>query len=276
MIKSKDEVLTKFKEYVTLVENQTGHEVKPFVTVVNNKTGLKVKILRSDNGGEYTSKAFASFCAAKGIIYQFTNSCSPEQNRTGAERLNRTIIESARSMLLHASLPQQFWAEAVNTAVYLHNRSPTVALKDKTPYECWYGSKPNVSNLRVFGCLSFVHNLDGKRQKFDPKASKAIFVGYPQDTKGYKLYDLSSKRFVRSRNIIFYENNFHSFEQGNLRCDKNVVFHDFDENDEPIDTALEPVALENIPEPAENFQPVGATYEETFMRQVQNLGTERQ
>ena len=61
-----------------------------------------------------------------------------------------------------------------------------------------------------------------------------------------------------------------------MRCDKNAVFHDFDENDEPIDTAVEPVALENIPEPAENFQPVGATYEETFMRQVQNLGTERQ
>ena len=179
-------------------------------------------------------------------------------------------------MLLHASLPQQFWAEAVNTAVYLHNRSLTVALKDKIPYECWYGSKPNVSNLRVFGCLSFVHTPDGKRQKFDPKASKAIFVGYPQDTKGYKLYDLSSKHFVRSRNSTFYENNFHSFEQGNLRCDKSAVLHDFNENDEPIDTAAEPVALENIPEPAENFQPVGATYEETFMRQVQNLGTERQ
>ena len=275
LIKSKDEVLTKFKEYVTLVENQTGHKVKTFVTVVNNKTGLKVKILRSDNGGEYTSKAFASFCAAKGIIDQFINPYSPEQNGI-AERLNRTIVKSARSMLLHASLPQQFWAEAVNTAVYLHNRSPTVALKDKTPYECWYSSKPNVSNLRVFGCLSFVHTPDGKRQKFDPKASKAIFVGYPQDTKGYKLYDLSSKRFVRSQNVIFYENNFHSFEQGNLRCDKNAVFHDFDENDEPIDTAVEPVALENIPEPAEKFQPVGATYEETFMRQVQNLGTERQ
>ena len=132
MIKSKDEVLTKFEEYVTLVENQTGHKVKTFVTVVNNKTGLKVKILIRDNGGEYTSKAFASFCAAKGIIHQFTNPYSPEQNGI-AERLNHTIVQSARSMLLHASLPQQFWAEAVNTAVYLHNQSPTVALTLNRP-----------------------------------------------------------------------------------------------------------------------------------------------
>ena len=60
-------------------------------------------------------------------------------------------------MINHAKVPLKFWAEAVNTAVYLHNRSPTSALKDKTPFECWFGEKPDVSNLRVFGCMCFVH-----------------------------------------------------------------------------------------------------------------------
>ena len=112
-------------------------------------------------------------------------------------------------MIHHAKLPLQFWAEVVNTAVYLHNRSPTVALKDKTPFECWFGRKPDISNLRVFGCVCYMHVPDGQRRKLDPKSSKGIFIGYPEGTKGSKLYDLRKKKFVRSRNILFYEDKFY-------------------------------------------------------------------
>ena len=95
-------------------------------------------------------------------------------------------------MIYHAKVPLKSWAEAVNTAVYLRNRSPTGVLKDKTPFECWFGEKPDVSNLRVLGSICFVHTPDNLREKLDPKSTKAIFVGYPLGTKGYKLYDLSS------------------------------------------------------------------------------------
>ena len=124
LLRSKDEVLTKFREFVNLVENQTGHKVKTL--------NLRIKTLRTDNGGEYISKALAAFYAERGIAHEFTNPHCPEQNGV-AERMNRTIVESARSMLYHAKLPQHFWAEAVSTAVYLHNRSPTTALSDKPP-----------------------------------------------------------------------------------------------------------------------------------------------
>ena len=130
-LKSKSEVLSKFEEYVNMVENATGQ---------------KVQNLRTDNGGEYVSKNFRKFCASKGIFHQFTNPYAPEQNGI-SERLNRTLVESAKSMLFYAKMPLNFWAEAVNTAAYLHNISPTSSLKDNTPYECWFGRKPNVSNL---------------------------------------------------------------------------------------------------------------------------------
>ena len=125
-------------------------------------------------------------------------------------------------MIYHAKVPLKFWAEAVNTAVYLLNRSPTSALKDKTPFECWFGEKPDVSNLRVFGCICFVHMPDNLRKKLDPKSNKTIYVGYPLGTKGYKLYDLSSKPFIRSRNVLFYEQEFHDFEFN----DEKVVFRE--------------------------------------------------
>ena len=78
--------------------------------------------------------AFAKFCVEKGILHKFTNPYSPEQ-KGFAERLNCTIVEAARSMLYKANLPLQFWAEACSVAVYLCNRSPTVALKDQNPFE---------------------------------------------------------------------------------------------------------------------------------------------
>ena len=71
------------------------------------------------NGGEYRSNSFSKLCTEKGIVQQFTCPYTPEQNGV-AERLNRTILESARSMIYHANLPLVFWAEACNTAVYLH------------------------------------------------------------------------------------------------------------------------------------------------------------
>ena len=105
-------------------------------------------MLRTDNGGEYVSNEFSKYCASKGIIHQHTNPYNPDQNGV-SERLNRTLVESAKSMMFHANVPINFWAEAVNTAVHLQNRNPTESLNMKTPYEYWFGKKPELSNLKV-------------------------------------------------------------------------------------------------------------------------------
>ena len=153
MMKTKDEVFDKFKEFVTLAENLTGEKVKC----------LSLKKLRSDNGGEYTSKKFDDYCKDNGIKREFTIPYSPQQNGV-AERMNRTILEAVRSMLYHANLPHMFWAEAVATAVYLKNRSPTSHLKEMTPLERWSNKKPNVDNLKVFGCKALVHVPEEKKE----------------------------------------------------------------------------------------------------------------
>ena len=146
-MRKKSEVLTKFKEYVNQVENKTGSKIKK-LNIWNT-----VKSLRSDNGGEYSSAAFQSFCVEKGISRQFTNPYTPEQNGV-SERLNRTIIEAVRSMLIHSNLPLSFWAEAVRCAVYTNNRSPTSALQDATPFECWFGVNDNVTSDLILSQLT--------------------------------------------------------------------------------------------------------------------------
>ena len=178
-----------------------------------------------------------------------------------------------------------FWAEAINTAMYLHNRSPTVALKDKTPFEYWFERKPDISNLRVFGCICYIHVPDGQRQKLDPKSSKGIFVGYPEGTKGYKLYDLRKDTFVLSRNGYVYEDKFY---HPDLEAKSNDVTKSvFPEEDVDIESIIEhPIDIENLPETHEDdIEPVGeengdypvkATYEETFMQQVKSIGAKRE
>lgn len=96
---------------------------------------------------------------------------TPQQNGV-AGRLNRTLVESARTMLIQAKLPQKFWVEALNTTVYLQNRSPTRAVDSATPSEAWTGVKPDVKHLRSFGCTAYAHIPKDERKKFRHKYQK--------------------------------------------------------------------------------------------------------
>eukprot|EP00253_Pinus_taeda_P031268 PITA_31268 len=145
--------------------------------LVENQTEKKIKVLRTDNGGEFCSKEFEKFYKKCGIARQNTTPYTPQQNGV-AERMNKTLMERARSMLSGARLGQEFWAEAVDTACYLVNKSPSSALEDKTPQEVWTGKKPSLSHLRVFGCDAYVHVPKEKRTKLDSKSEKCLFIGY--------------------------------------------------------------------------------------------------
>ena len=277
-MKHKSEVLIKFREYMNMMENKTGQKIQ------------RVNTIRSDNGGEYSSNEFKDYCNEVGIAHQFTNPYTPEQNGV-SERYNRTIMEAARSMLLHSHLPLSFWAEAVSTANYLRNRSPTSSLSGKTPYECWNGMKPDLSNLRVFGCISYMHIPKELRKKLDPKSEKCIFAGYPDGTKGYKLYNLKTQRFTRSRSILFCEDEFNDWDE---KVSKKQYQHFFrgtndedDDNEEPeeseninvienpADILLQPPAIENEEQPEEELDSVGETYEEKYLDEIRNLGAKR-
>jgi len=117
VLKSKKEVLARFKGWKTLVERQSEHVVK---------------VLRTDNGGEYVSKVFDDFLSKHDIARQNSSPYTPQQNGV-AERANRTIVEMARSMIHAQRLGHEFWAEAVCNAVYVRNRCPTKAVEGKTP-----------------------------------------------------------------------------------------------------------------------------------------------
>lgn len=160
-----------------------------FKKLVENESGCNIQVLRSDNGREYTSGEFNSFCEEAGIKHQLTAPYTPQQNGV-SERRNRYIMEMTRCMLHEKNLPKKFWAEAANTSVFLQNRLPTTAVKNQTPFEAWYGYKPSLNFLKVFGCLCFTYVPQVKRDKLDKKAVQGIFIGYSTISKAYKVFQL--------------------------------------------------------------------------------------
>ena len=177
---------------------------KAFKARLELESGKKIKCLRTDNGGEYTSREFAEFCKIAGIRRHFTTAYTPQQNGV-AERMNRTLLERTRAMLGTAGLEKSFWAEAVNTACYVINMSPSTAIGLKTPIEMWNGKKADYSNLHIFGSPVYVMYNAQETTKLDPKSRKCMFLGYADGVKGYRLWDPTSRKVIISRDVIFAE-----------------------------------------------------------------------
>jgi len=128
---------------------------------------------------------------------------TPQQNGV-SDRMIRSITEKALALVIGGKIQKTFWGEAVLTATYLINRSPTSALHEcrKTPFEMWHSKKPCLKYLRVFGSTVYVLNKTRKR-KFDDKSWKGILVGY--EPNGYKVWDVENNKFVIARDVVLDE-----------------------------------------------------------------------
>jgi len=139
-----------------------------------------------------------------GIQRQFTCRYTPQQNGV-AKRKNRHIVKVVYALMADNNMPHHYWAKAVTTAVYIMNRTPTTIVHGMTPKEKYSGRKPNLSHLKVFGCIAYVHVPDELRTKLDPKAEKCVFIGYSLEQKGYKCYNPVTRKMKVSRDVVFDE-----------------------------------------------------------------------
>lgn len=101
-------------------------------------------------------------------------------------------------MLYEAGLPPTFLGEAADAYVTVQNKCPTNALSEKTPYELWHKRKPDISNLRIWGCSAYVHVQKDKRTGINSHMERCIFIGYPDGFKAWKFYNPATKRIVIS------------------------------------------------------------------------------
>jgi hypothetical protein len=192
LMKGKHEAFHHFKDYVVWAQRQL------------HSAGHKLATVRSDNGGEFLSGKFARYLSSVGIHHELTTPYTPQQNGV-VERANRTVVDSARTMLLAARLPKPYWAAAVRTAVYLRNRLPTSALPGRTPHEAFFGGKPAADHFRRFGCLAYVRSTAVARDKLDERAVRCLFIGYSTTSKAWRFYDPVARKTITSRDVSWRE-----------------------------------------------------------------------
>jgi len=162
---------------------------------------------RCDNGkGEYDNSLFRGILRVSGILFEPSPPYTQHKNGV-SERMIRTVVTKARALILDSCLSDEFWAEAVNTAVYLHARSPSRAVGGVTPFEKLFGEKPELGHLRRFGCAAYKLIPEAQRKgKFVERAKKCVFLGYVHETvKIWRLWDPQSKRVIQASDVRFVE-----------------------------------------------------------------------
>uniref|UniRef100_A0ACD5U6F7 Uncharacterized protein n=1 Tax=Avena sativa TaxID=4498 RepID=A0ACD5U6F7_AVESA len=186
------------------IKDQASSAIKTFQSVAELDSGQKRKVLHTDRGGEFTSKALGEFFAEQGVHRQLTAPYSPQQNRV-VERRNQTVVGMARCLLKAKGVPPKFWGEAVTTAVYLLNRGMTKSLPGKTPYEACHGRRPNAAHLRTFGCVAHVKDTRPHLKKLQDRSTPMVLFGYKPGTAAYRVYDPVADRVQVSRDVVFDE-----------------------------------------------------------------------
>lgn len=169
-IKSKSQVTDKFMHYIN---------------VMSNLTDSSIKAIRCDRGTEFLNARFYELCSSRGIETKPSPAYVHELNGT-AERFNRTIMNRARCLRAEANIDRKYWPECVKTAAYLGNRTLANTMENKTPFEIFFGKKPDVTNLKFFGSVVYIRVPDVRRKcKMDAKAEKGVLVGFMET--GYRI-----------------------------------------------------------------------------------------
>jgi hypothetical protein len=158
-----------------------------------------MKELQSDKGGEYTEHNFEFRLKKNGILHRLYVPYTPQQNGM-AERLNQTILNVTRCLIIHSGLPQSSWAKALQTASYIRNLYPSSAIRDSIPFELWNKQKLREHRHRtpeVFsGCMVWASISTNKEGKLGPCAVECVMLGYPEGVKGYRLWNIKERKVI--------------------------------------------------------------------------------
>lgn len=183
-----------------------------FRTYVRTQFGRDIKTFQCDNGTEFDNLSFRQLATNTGMTFRFSCPYTSSQNGK-AERQIRTINNSIRTLLAHASVPLAFWHHALHMVTYLLNILPKKHLSYQSPLRCLYHKDPSYAHIRVFGCLCYPLLPSPHINKLQPRSTPCVFLGFPPEHRGYKCYDMIAKKIIVCRHVIFDETRFPFIEQ---------------------------------------------------------------
>jgi hypothetical protein len=204
-------------------KGEAANGIKRVQVAAEAECDRKLRVLHTDNGGEFTVAEFASYCANEGVQHHYSAPYNPQNDVV--ERRNQTVVGMARALLKQRGMLAVFWGEAVVTAAYILNRSPTKALNGMTPYEACHGRKSSVSHLRVFGSLAFTKEL-GHIGKLDDRSTPGVSIGYAEGSKAYHILDPGTQHVRTARDVVFDEGRGWAWDKP-VDNDTTLTYDDF-------------------------------------------------
>jgi transposase InsO family protein len=212
---------TRYKYYLVILDDfsrylwtfplrhklDTFSTIQNFYSYVQTQFHIQIQSLQCDNGTEFNNNALRSFLTRHGTTYRLSCPYTSPQNGK-VERSIHSINDVLHTLLFQAKLPPTFWVEALNTATYLINRRPSTPLQFATPYHILFDQEPDYTHLKVFGCLCYPNLSSTMPHKLSHRSTPCVFLGYPQDHKGYRCMSISTKKIIISCHVIFDESSF--------------------------------------------------------------------
>jgi transposase InsO family protein len=190
-------------------KHEAVNSIKKIHAYVERQTGGRTKSFRTDRGGEFLNNDVVDYCNELGIQLELTTPYTSQQNGL-AERMHLTIFNKVRAMLVDSGIDKQHWAEAAGTAAYVYNRTASSATPGgKTPFECYWGKKPDISNLRPFGDVAMVMTMPryARDGKMGPISVKGRLMGYSKCYKAWRVL-LPTGLVSESRDVVFPADKF--------------------------------------------------------------------
>ncbi|KAE8740314.1 hypothetical protein FOCC_FOCC014188 [Frankliniella occidentalis] len=184
---------SRFSEVKILKKSESFESCKKYMAKGERFHDRKLRCLQLDNGGEYISKEFEEYLEENGVERRLSCPYNPQQNGK-AERLNQTLLQTARCMMIHAWLPNMFWPAA-----------------KKTPFEIWHERRVETEDLKrvkVLGCEVWIRDNDAEKTKLNPRATRGLYMCVQSGRKGVKAWDLQERKVKVALHIDFCEEKF--------------------------------------------------------------------
>ena len=229
---------TRFLQVFTLkTKNETSKCMKDALLVLKSRFPNQFSTLRCDNGTEFLNAAMQVVLDEFGISAEPAEPYTHEHNGT-VERLNRTLEERTRALLLESGFPQQLWGQVIQSAVWLYNRTPHSSLEFLTPFEKFYNVAPDLKQIRIVGSRAEVlKETLSSGKKFESRSSTCYLVGFYQT--GYVLFDPKSKKTIKSCNVKIDETKLYRHDFPSQSEILEIKFVD-DEPSSSSETLVEP------------------------------------
>nr|GEU45129.1 retrovirus-related Pol polyprotein from transposon TNT 1-94 [Tanacetum cinerariifolium] len=208
-------------------KDKTPEVIKNFLKKIFVRLQAPVIIVRTNNGTEFKNHVLKEYLDSVGITYETSAAKTPKQNGI-VGRINRTLVEAARTMLIFSHAPLFLWAEAIATACYTQNCSIIYRHFNKTPYDLIQGKKLDISYLHVFGALCYLKNDRKDIGKLGAKGDIGFFIGNSANFVAYGVYNRRTKKIIEMMNVMFDELSAMAFDQNSSRPSLQISSHNID------------------------------------------------